>query len=186
MQINETDLAGVLVLTPSRLCDMRGWFSETWNREILENAGIKLNFLQDNHSFSSREGTLRGLHFQASPHAQDKLVRCTRGALLDVAVDIRVGSPTYGKWIAVELTSENGRQLLIPKGFLHGFITREPNTEIQYKCTDYYAPDFDGAVHWDSAGVDWGLNEAPVVSTKDAAAVLFADFNSPFKYEDSI
>jgi dTDP-4-dehydrorhamnose 3,5-epimerase len=146
--------------------------------------GFDLDFVQDNHSVSAQVGTIRGLHFQAPPAAQDKLVRCGRGRLWDVAVDIRKGSPTYGRWIGVELSAENGRQLLIPKGFLHGFVTREPDTEICYKCTDYYAPDCDGAVRWDSCGIDWELTGDPVLSDKDAAAPALADFDSPFTWTD--
>jgi dTDP-4-dehydrorhamnose 3,5-epimerase len=112
-------------------------------------------------------------------------VRCSRGAIFDVAVDVRVGSPSYGKWVGVELTPENGKQLLAPKGFLHGFVTRVPDTEVQYKVTDIYAPDCDGAVRWDSLGIDWGLEAAPVLSEKDAAAPSFDDWQSPFTWEAS-
>ena len=183
MQIEQTSLAGVVILTPARFGDARGFFSESWNKQRMLDAGIDLDFVQDNHSMSAEVGTVRGLHFQAPPHAQDKLVRCGQGALLDVAVDVRKGSPTYGQSVAVELTAENGKQLLVPKGFLHGFITRAPMTEVIYKCTDYYAPDCDGAVHWDSCGVDWGFDGTPVLSDKDAAAQTLAEFDSPFIWE---
>ena len=184
MQIETTRLPGVLVLTPKRFGDARGFFSESWNRRTLEQAGVHLpEFVQDNHSLSARAGTIRGLHFQAPPHAQGKLVRCGRGRLLDVAVDVRAGSPTYGQWVAEELSFANGRQLWIPAGFLHGFVTREDDTEIVYKCTDHYAPDCDGAVRWDSVGIDWGLTAPPVLSEKDAAAVPLAAFRSPFAWE---
>lgn len=183
MQIETTPLPGVLILTPRRFDDTRGFFSECWNRRMLAARGIELDFVQDNHSLSRRSGTLRGLHFQAPPHAQDKLVRCGRGRLFDVAVDIRKGSPTYGRWFGIELSAENGRQLLIPKGFLHGFVTRESDTEILYKCTDYYAPDCDGAVRWDSCGIDWGLAGPPILSERDAAAPPLAAFDSPFTWE---
>ena len=166
MQVEETGLPGVKVLIPQRFGDARGFFSECWSRQRLAEQGIDLDFVQDNHSLSMQVGTLRGLHFQAPPHAQAKLVRCGRGALFDVAVDIRRGSPTYGKWFGIELTAENGKQLLVPAGFLHGFITRRPETEILYKCSDYYAPDCDGAVAWDSCGVDWGFDAAPVLSDR--------------------
>lgn len=182
MLIEETSLKGVLVLTPSRFGDARGFFSESWNRQRMEAHGIALDFVQDNHSLSAQPGTIRGLHFQAPPHAQDKLVRCGRGALFDVVVDIRRGSPTYGKSEGVELSAENGKQLLVPKGFLHGFVTRLPDTEICYKCTDYYAPECDGAVRWDTCGIDWGLSDAPVLSEKDRAATRFKDFDSPFEW----
>lgn len=184
MQIHHTALPGVLVIIPRRHGDARGFFSESWNRRTLAEAGVDLpDFVQDNHSVSAVPGTLRGLHFQSPPHAQGKLVRCGRGSLFDVAVDIRKGSPTYGQWLGEELSFENGRQLWIPAGFLHGFVTREPDTEICYKCTDYYDPDCDGAVAWDSLGIDWGLSEPPVLSGKDAEAQRFTDFDSPFVYE---
>ena len=125
---------------------------------------------------------MRGLHFQSPPRAQDKLVRCSRGAIFDVAVDIRSGSPTYGKWFGVELTAENGKQLLVPKGFLHGFVTRTPDVEVQYKCSDVYAPDCDGSVLWSSLGIDWGVTGDPVLSAKDQAAVPFDAFTSPFQF----
>ena len=131
---------------------------------------------------SGAVGTLRGLHYQSPPHAQDKLVRCTRGAIFDVAVDVRVGSPSYGHWVGVEMTAQNGKQLLVPKGFLHGFVTRAPDTEVQYKCSDVYAPDCDGGIRWDDPdiGIDWGLTGAPVLSAKDSAAPFLRDFASPF------
>ncbi len=185
MQIEKTDLPDVMILTPRRFGDARGWFSETWNAERLREAGIDLAFVQDNHSFSARRGTLRGLHYQSPPRAQDKLVRCSRGAILDVAVDGRRGSPAYGNWVAVELSAENGRQLLVPTGFLHGFITLTDDCEVQYKCTDVYAPQHDGAVRWDSVGIDWGHEDAPVLSDKDMAAPAFADWQSPFIYGET-
>ena len=138
MEITQTDLPGVLILTPRRFADARGFFSESWNQRVMEEAGIEIAFVQDNHSLSRDVGTVRGLHFQSPPHAQAKLVRCGRGALYDVAVDVRRGSPSYGKWVGVELSADNGRQLLIPAGFLHGFVTREPDTEVIYKCSDFY------------------------------------------------
>jgi len=183
MLVRETSLAGVVVLEPKRFGDARGFFCETWNAESMANAGFDVAFVQDNHSMSAEVGTLRGLHFQAPPHAQAKLVRCGRGRLFDVAVDIRKGSPTYGRWTGEELSFDNGRQLLIPEGFLHGIVTREPMTEIVYKCSDFYAPDADGSVHWDSCGIDWGLNTPPIVSEKDAEALAFNEFESPFHWE---
>ena len=185
MLVEETALDGVLILTPKRFGDARGFFSESWNRKTLADKGINLDFVQDNHSLSAAVNTVRGLHFQAPPHAQDKLVRCGQGRLFDVAVDIRKGSPTYGAWVGVELSAENGTQLLVPKGFLHGFATREPDTEVLYKCTDYYAPDCDGAVRFDDPGIgiDWGLSGEAVLSGKDAVAPLLADFDSPFVWE---
>lgn len=184
MHIEQTPLAGVLILTPRRFGDDRGFFSESWNRRTLTEAEVFLpDFVQDNHSLSREAGTVRGLHFQSPPHAQGKLVRCGRGALFDVAVDVRVGSPSYGQWFGAELSFENAKQLWIPAGFLHGFVTREPDTEIVYKCTDHYAPDCDGAVRWDSCGIDWGFSGAPMLSAKDAAAQTLADFQSPFTFE---
>jgi dTDP-4-dehydrorhamnose 3,5-epimerase len=183
MIIEQTSLAGVIALTPRRFTDDRGWFCETWNRRDLAGAGITCDFVQDNHSCSAAPGTLSGLHYQRPPQAQAKLVRCTRGVVFDVAVDVRVGSDSYGQWLGVELSAENGRQLFIPAGFLHGFVTREPDTEVQYKCSAYYAPDCDGAVRWDSCGIDWGLAQAPVLSAKDAAAPAFDGWQSPFSME---
>ncbi|MBM3605610.1 MAG: dTDP-4-dehydrorhamnose 3,5-epimerase [Alphaproteobacteria bacterium] len=183
MQIERPFLLDVLVLTPVRHGDGRGFFSESWNRRTLREAGVDLpEFVQDNHSLSRQAGTVRGLHYQAPPHAQGKLVRCGRGRLFDVAVDARRGSPTFGRWFGAELSFENGRQLWIPAGFLHGFVTREPDTEIVYKCTDHYDRAADGAVAWDSLGIDWGVDE-PVLSDKDRAAPAFADWQSPFTYE---
>jgi dTDP-4-dehydrorhamnose 3,5-epimerase len=180
MRIEQSTLPEVLVLTPRRFEDDRGWFTETWNRVTLEKAGLKLpDFVQDNHSHSLKRGTLRGLHYQSPPHAQGKLVRCLRGAILDVAVDIRKGSPQYGQWSAVELSAANLKQVWVPVGFLHGFLTLEDNTEVAYKCTDIYAPECDGAVHWASVGIDWPVDQ-PLLSPKDAAAVAFEHFESPF------
>lgn len=186
MEITQTDLPGVLILTPLRFADARGFFSESWNQRVMETAGIEIAFVQDNHSLSRDVGTVRGLHFQSPPHAQAKLVRCGRGALYDVAVDVRRGSPSYGKWVGVELSADNGRQLLIPAGFLHGFVTREPDTEVIYKCSDFYAPECDGAVRYDDPdlGIDWGIEaSAAVLSDKDRAAQSFAAFDTPFVWE---
>ncbi len=146
--------------------------------------GFDVDFVQDNHSVSARAGTLRGLHYQAPPHAQAKLARCGRGALLDVAVDWRAGSPAFGQWIAVELSAANGRQLFLPEGILHGFVTRAPDTEIVYKCSAAYAPEADGAIKWDDPafGIDWALDGPPVVSARDAAAPLSADMPTPFRF----
>jgi len=188
VQIEDTALPGVKVITPQRFGDHRGFFAETWSRPKLAEAGIDLDFVQDNHSLSATPGTLRGLHFQAPPHAQDKLVRCGRGALWDVAVDIRRGSPTFGQWFGTELSAENGRQLLVPAGFAHGFVTLRPETEIVYKCSDIYAPQTEGAVLWSDPdlAIDWPLEgRAPVLSGKDAAAPRLADSTSPFAWAPS-
>lgn len=185
--IIQTKLDKVLMIEPKRFGDNRGFFSESWNKQDLRAQGIDFEFVQDNHSLSSQVGTVRGLHCQAPTFAQDKLVRCGRGSLIDVAVDIRVGSPTYGHWVAEELSFENGKQLLIPAGFLHGFATLEPNTEIIYKCSDYYSPECDRAVRFDDPeiGIDWQLPNGilPVLSEKDSVAPLLRDFRSPFTYE---
>lgn len=185
MELCALSLEGLYLLTPKRHGDHRGFFSESWNRRTLEQAGLFLpEFVQDNHSLSRERGTVRGLHFQSPPHAQGKLVRCGRGRLFDVAVDARIGSPTYGQWFGAELSFENGQQLWIPGGFLHGFMTLEDDTEIVYKCTDHYAPECDGAVRWDSCGIDWPIEGLdPVISDKDQKAQAFADFASPFTYE---
>jgi dTDP-4-dehydrorhamnose 3,5-epimerase len=183
MQIEPTALPDVVILTPRRFGDARGWFMETWNARHMAEAGLDLPWVQDNHSFSATRGTLRGLHFQTPPRAQDKLVRCSRGAIRDVAVDIRAGSPSYARWVAVELSAENGRQLLVPKGFLHGFVTLTDDCEVQYKCSDLYSPDHDGAVRWDdpAIGIDWGV-AAPILSDKDAGAPRLADIGQPFRH----
>ncbi len=183
MQIEQTPLPDVLIVTPRRFGDARGWFSETWDAARMAEAGLDLPWVQDNHSLSGSKGTLRGLHFQSPPRAQDKLVRCTAGAILDVAVDIRSGSPTYGRWVGVKLSAQNGRQLFVPKGFLHGFLTLTDDTEVQYKCTDIYSPDHDGAVRWDdpALGIDWGI-ATPILSDKDARAPLLADIANPFQW----
>ena len=185
MQIEDSSLAGVKSLTPTRVGDSRGCFSESWNKKVLADHGLLFDFVQDNHSVSARAGTVRGLHFQAPPHAQAKLVRCGKGSILDVAVDIRRGSPTFGRWVSVLLSFENGRQLLIPEGFLHGFATLEPDSEIIYKCTDYYVPSADRAVRYDDpdVGIDWGLVAPPLLSEKDASAPFLRDMTSPFTYE---
>ena len=186
LDIEKTALTGVLLITPRRFGDPRGFFSESWNEARMAENGLNFNFVQDNHSLSAQVGTVRGLHFQSPPHAQDKLVRCGRGALFDVAVDIRTGSPTYGQWVGYELSAENGRQLLVPKGFLHGFVTREPDTEICYKCTEYYAPECDGAVRFDdpAIGIDWGMGDtAALLSDKDAVAPMLSELNNSFIYE---
>ncbi|SIT17996.1 dTDP-4-dehydrorhamnose 3,5-epimerase [Roseivivax lentus] len=183
MQIDETALEGVLILTPRRFGDHRGFFEETWNRDVYQAAGLHFDWRQDNHSLSAAAGTVRGLHFQAPPRAQDKLVRCGRGALFDVAVDIRQGSPTYGAWVGVELTPENGRQLLVPAGFAHGFMTLTAETEIVYKCSDTYAPETEGALLWNDPeiGIAWpDPGVPPILSDKDAAAPGLAGFTTPF------
>ena len=186
MLVEATSLLGVYVLTPKRFVDERGFFSESWNHKTLLQHGIDYDFVQDNHSLSEKVGTIRGLHFQSPPHAQAKLVRCGRGRLYDVVVDIRRGSPTFGQWFGEELSFQNGKQLMVPVGFLHGFATRELDTEIIYKCTDYYAAECEGSVHFADAdiGIDWGIApEQALLSTKDAAAPRLDEIVSPFIFE---
>jgi len=175
----------VTQITCTRHSDHRGFFGETYSRRRYAEMGIDVEFVQDNHSLSHAVGTLRGLHFQAPPAAQGKLVRCGRGAIFDVAVDIRRGSPTYGQWQGYDLTAENGHQLYVPVGFAHGFVTLESDSEIVYKCTDYYSPETEGAVRWDSCGIDWPLSVDPILSDKDAVAPALADFVSPFLYGEN-
>lgn len=175
------------VILPRRHGDARGWFSETYNRDTFGALGITCAFVQDNHSLSRLAFTLRGLHFQTPPHGQDKLVRCIRGRVFDVAVDVRAGSPTYGRWAAAELSAENGHQLFVPVGFAHGFLTLEPDCEVTYKCSDTYAPEHDGGIRWDdpAIGIDWPLpaGTTPELSPKDARLPLLAQFDSPFSYD---
>ncbi len=176
----------VLRITPPRFGDQRGFFSESWNAVTWAAAGVDISFVQDNHSFSAPKGTVRGLHFQGPPAAQDKLIRVIQGSIMDVAVDIRVGSPTYGHWVSAELTAENGAQLLVPKGFLHGFATLSDDVHVLYKCSDVYAKDTEGAVRFDDPdlAIDWGLGDtAATLSDKDAIAPSFADLKSPFTYQ---
>lgn len=171
MQITKTPLEGLLAVHPKRHGDARGWFCEVYSRPAFQKAGLHAEFVQDNHSMSGPIGTLRGLHFQRPPYAQDKLVRCSRGVIFDVAVDARLGSPTYGRWYGQELSAENGVQLFIPKGFLHGFVTRTLGAEFQYKVSAPYAPEAEGTVAWDDLdiAIDWGVT-APILSAKDIGA----------------
>lgn len=181
MKVEQTTLAGVMIITPVRHGDSRGFFSESFKQSAMQAAGLDYDWVQDNHSLSEVANTLRGLHFQTPPHAQAKLVRCGRGSLFDVAVDLRQGSATYGKWVGETLSFENGKQLLIPAGFAHGFLTLEPMTEVVYKCAAEYNAGADGGIMWDSCGIDWPLTGDPVLSAKDAALPNLADFDSPFE-----
>lgn len=184
--ITETALADVKIITPRRFGDARGSFAETYNAETLAAQGITTPFVQDNQSWSRETGTVRGLHFQAPPAAQAKLVRVLQGVIWDVAIDIRAGSPTYGQSVGVELSDENFQQLLIPAGFLHGFITRTPDCVVAYKCSATYAPETEGAVRFDDPdlAIDWGIPAGDaVLSDKDAVAGSFADLVTPFTYE---
>lgn len=182
-EISDTALPEVKRIRPARFADNRGFFSETWNAEKMRASGLDHKFVQDNHSFSALAGTIRGLHYQAPPMAQAKLVRVARGAILDIAVDIRRSSPNYGRWVAEELSAENGVQLLIPRGFLHGFVTLVAETDVLYKVDAPYAPEHDGAIRFDDPdlGIDWGIApEAALLSEKDAKAPSFRDFVTPF------
>ncbi|SES73441.1 dTDP-4-dehydrorhamnose 3,5-epimerase [Oceanicella actignis] len=191
MEIEDLGLPGLKLIRPRRFADARGWFSETWNARAMAAAGLAHDFVQDNHSFSAAAGTLRGLHYQAPPAAQTKLVRCVAGAIWDVAVDVRRGSPTFGRWAAAVLSAENGAQLLAPRGFLHGFLTLTPKAEVIYKVDAHYDAACDGAVAWDDPdlAIAWPLAEAgvtaPILSDKDAAAPRMAQFASPFVYDPS-
>ena len=175
------------LITPNRHNDHRGFFEEIYSRKKYLNFGIDIEFVQDNKSVSSKEGTLRGLHFQAPPYAQAKLIRCERGSIFDVAVDIRRGSPTFGEWKGYKLTAANGHQLFVPKGFAHGFMTLEPNSEISYKCSDYYMPETEGSILWSdpSIAIDWPTDLKPYLSKKDASAFLFSEFVSPFIFGEN-
>jgi dTDP-4-dehydrorhamnose 3,5-epimerase len=177
----------VQLIIPRRHGDARGWFTEVYNRDTFAALGITTEFVQDNHSLSVPVFTLRGLHFQTPNQGQDKLVRCIRGRILDVAVDIRQGSPTYGQHVVAELTAENGHQLYIPVGFAHAFLTLEPDCEITYKCSALYAPAHDGGIRWNSAGIDWPIpvGTTPELSDKDKQLPTLADFDSPFLYDGS-
>lgn len=168
MKIEKTKLEGLVILTPDVFGDHRGFFMESWSKRKMEEAGLYYDFVQDNHSSSTVKGTLRGIHFQRGDKAQAKLVRCVKGAVLDVAVDLRHSSPTYKQWVAVELSAENKKQLLIPRGFGHGFVTLTDDVEFLYKADNYYAPEADGGIRWNDPeiGVAWGVQE-PILSAKD-------------------
>ena len=176
MAVIETELKGVYIIEPQVFGDARGWFMETWSKAKFDAAGLHFDFVQDNQSFSAHKGTLRGLHYQLNPMAQAKLVRCTRGELLDVAVDIRKNSPQFGKWASAILSAENKRQFLIPRGFAHGFITLTDNVEVQYKADNFYAPHLEGNIRWDDPqiGIDWKI-EPTILADKDANAPFLKD-----------
>ncbi len=174
------------LVKPKRHGDDRGWFTETYNRRNFAAIGVPGEFVQDNHAYSRPRFVLRGLHFQAPPSAQTKLVRCVAGAIWDVAVDIRRGSPTFGQWVAAELTAANGWQLLAPRGFAHGYVTLEPDTEVQYKVDSYYDPATEGGLIWNDPdlALPWPLNgETPVIAAKDLTLPALADFTTPFEYD---
>lgn len=185
LEIRPLDLAGVLEITPARFGDHRGFFTESWNAARFSEHGLDAEWCQDNHSFSADSFTLRGLHFQTPPFAQTKLVRVITGAIFDVAVDIRVGSPTFGQWTGITLTAETGNQVLVPKGFAHGFLTLTPDVHISYKVDAPYSGDHDRSVAWDdqTIGIEWPLDGAlPKLSGKDEAASSLADTETGFRF----
>ncbi|RJF70787.1 dTDP-4-dehydrorhamnose 3,5-epimerase [Rhodopseudomonas palustris] len=185
MNIEKLSIPGLLLVTPNKHGDQRGFFSETFRADVFTAAAGPVQFVQDNHVLSTQRGVVRGLHFQTPPHAQGKLVRCTRGAILDVGVDIRVGSPTYGQHVAVELSADNWRQLWVPPGFAHGYVTLEDNCEVIYKVTDYYAPDCDRGIAWDdpALAIDWRIPASEVIlSDKDKKQPRLQDAAAAFHF----
>jgi dTDP-4-dehydrorhamnose 3,5-epimerase len=183
MQIIKTSIDGVLVIEPKVFSDERGWFAETYSKAKFRELGIDFDFVQDNHSFSAHKGTIRGLHFQIEPKAQTKLIRCTKGEIIDIAVDIRKDSPTYKNWISVKLTEDNNKMLLIPKGFAHGFVTLTDNVEVQYKVDEFYSRNEDRSFRYDDPeiNIDWGIND-PILSEKDLNAPILSSIDFVFKY----
>ncbi len=183
MTLNETAVNGVFEIEPKIFGDNRGWFYESYSKEKFEKLGITAEFVQDNRSFSAQKGTLRGLHCQTNPKAQSKLITCLKGAILDVAVDIRKGSPTYMKWVAVELNEDNKKMLFIPKGCLHGFVTLTENVEVSYKVDEFYSPENDRSVCFcdSEIGVEWRV-ENPILSEKDKNAPLLKDSDVSFDF----
>lgn len=184
MTLQPQSIRDVLLITPRRFGDDRGWFCETYNRFKLAEQGLDLDFVQDNHSLSVPAGTVRGLHFQRPPHAQAKLIRVVRGAILDVAVDLRQGSRTFGQHVTARLDAAEGAQLLVPVGFAHGFATLEPDTEVIYKVTDRYAPDCDAGIRWNdqALGIDWGVQpDEATLSDKDAKLPPLSELDNPFR-----
>lgn len=188
LDVERLELPEIIVVTPKRFGDSRGYFEETYNRQSFHEAGIAAAFVQDNQSLSAQRGTVRGLHFQTPPHAQAKLVRVLAGSILDVAVDIRRDSPRYGRWCGAVLSAENGKQLLVPRGFAHAFCTLEPNTIVAYKVDAFYSGPHDGGLRFDDPeiGIEWPIAASDaVVSDKDRNLPSFKDFQSPFTMSDS-
>ena len=183
IEIRPLEFGDVFEIVPKRHCDARGFFSETWSRRALAEAGVELDFVQDNHSRSEPAGTLRGLHFQIPPRAQAKLVRVVRGAIMDVVVDIRKGSQTFGRWAGLEVSAEKWNQVLIPCGYAHGFVTLVPETEVVYKVTDFYSPEQCRTIRYDdpTIGIVWPIHLAPFeLSANDSAAPLLAEVDTGF------
>lgn len=183
MKVIATRIKDLLIVEPQVFGDNRGWFFESYSKLKLIEQGISCEFVQDNHSYSANKGTLRGLHFQLNPKAQAKLVRCTRGSIMDVAVDLRKGSPTYKQWFSIELSADNKKQLFIPKGFAHGFLTLTDDVEVQYKADEYYAPEYDRSIAYNDKelNITWGI-ENPILSRKDQNAPLLKDSDVNFEY----
>lgn len=182
LEVRDLAIAGLILATPKRFEDERGYLSEVYNARSFSQSGIGRAFVQDVHSFSPKVGTVRGLHFQAPPHAQAKLVRVARGRILDVSVDLRKDSASFGRHVAVELSAENWRQIFIPEGFAHGYCTLEPNTDVLYKVSAYYAPESEGGIRWNDArlGIDWPSGAGAQVSVKDSSLPCLAEIDSPF------
>lgn len=189
IEVKKTEIEGVLIIEPKVFGDSRGYFLESFNaKEFAEKTGLNINFVQDNESMSSY-GVMRGLHFQCPPYTQSKLVRCVKGAVLDVAVDIRKGSPTYSQHVAVELTEENHRQFFVPRGFAHGFAVLSETAVFQYKCDNFYAPQADGGISIldDSLGINWRIpTDKAVLSDKDTKHACLKDFDSPFSITEDL
>ena len=184
MDVIKTAIEGLVIIEPKVFKDARGYFFESFSQREFEAKVRKINFVQDNESMSSY-GVMRGLHFQRPPFAQSKLVRCVKGRVLDVAVDIRKGSPTYGQHVAVELSEDNHRQFFVPRGFAHGFVVLSETAVFQYKCDNFYAPEVDGGINIkdETLGIDWGISfEEAILSEKDTKHVSLKDFDSPFDY----
>lgn len=177
MKVTQTGIDGLVIIEPDVHGDHRGWFSETYNKTKLAEHGITIDFVQDNQSFSAQVGTLRGLHYQLAPKAQTKLIRCTRGKIFDVAVDLRKDSPTFKQWFGIELTADNYQQLFIPQGFAHGFMTLTPDVEVQYKVDEFYSQPHDRSLLWNDTeiAIKWPLDVEPVLSEKDLKAPKFVD-----------
>ena len=187
MKVTKTSIEGLLIVERVRHGDNRGWFVENYNRERYASFGITNDFVQDNHSYSAKKGTLRGLHFQKDPMSQAKLVHCIRGSVIDVAVDLRIGSPTYLRYETIVLAADNDLQFYIPRGFAHGFITLEDDTEFEYKVDNPYSPEHDRSIRYDDPdiGVDWGGllgGMEPVLSEKDLTAPYLKDSDTDFRY----
>jgi dTDP-4-dehydrorhamnose 3,5-epimerase len=185
LEVRRLAIPEVLEIKPRKFGDARGFFSETWSVAAMKSAGLDFDFVQDNHSYSAARGVLRGLHFQLPPLAQDKLVRVSRGSIYDVAVDIRRGSPTYGQWVGLTISAEVWNQILVPKGFAHGFVTLENHTEVQYKVTAPYSPEHERSVHFDDAelAIEWPVTTGEIqLSEKDRDAPSFTDLETEFTY----